>query len=167
MSPELLQLPEEKSLPLAGIPIRHPLKFMIPYRSMDSSSCGATAVFSKFCSAISLNGKVYVIGLLLSGANTDRIFAYDPASQISGEKSTDMPTARHAASLVFLDEKIWVLGGWSGVSPLVPTSKVEIYDPIANSWSNGPALDIAKAWTSAWLIDGEIHVAGGNDNQVR
>ena len=118
----------------------------------------------KFCSAISLNGKVYVIGALLSGANADRIFAYDPASKTWSEKS-NMPTARHAASLVVLDEKIWVLGGWSGVSPLVPTSKVEIYDPIANTWSNGPALDIAKAWTSAWVIDGNIHVAGGNDNQ--
>ena len=56
-----------------------------------------------------------VIGGITSGANTDRIFVYDPASQTWSEKS-NMPTARHAASLVVLDEKIWVLGGWSGVS---------------------------------------------------
>ena len=58
----------------------------------------------KYCSAISLDGKVYVIGALLSGANTDRIFAYDTASQTWSEKS-NMPTARHAASFVVLDEK--------------------------------------------------------------
>ncbi len=118
----------------------------------------------KYCSAISLNGVVYVVGCKISDTNSDRIFAYDSASQTWSEKS-NMPTARHAASLVVLDGKIWAMGGWTGQPSIVPTNKVEVYDPIANSWSNGPALDIAKAWTSAWVVDGKIYVAGGNDNQ--
>ena len=117
----------------------------------------------KYCSAITLNDVIYVVGCRISDTNSDRIFAYDSVSQTWSEKS-NMPTARHAASLVVLDGKIWAMGGWTG-QPNVSTNKVEIYDPITNTWSNGPALDIAKAWTSAWVIDGNIHVAGGNDNQ--
>ena len=118
----------------------------------------------KYCSAISLNGVIYVVGCRISDTNSDRIFAYDSLSQTWSEKN-NMPTARHAASLVVLDGKIWAMGGWTGQPSNVPTNKVEIYDPITNTWSNGPSLDIAKAWTSAWVIDGNIHVAGGNGNQ--
>ena len=118
----------------------------------------------KYCSAISLDGVVYVVGCKISDTNSNRIFAYDSISQTWSEKS-NMPTARHAASLVVLDGKIWAMGGWTGQPSNVPTNKVEVYDPISNTWSNGPALDIAKAWTSAWVVDGKIYVAGGNDNQ--
>ena len=71
----------------------------------------------KYCSAISLNGVIYVVGCRISDTNSDRIFAYDSLSQTWSEKN-NMPTARHAASLVVLDGKIWAMGGW-GVNLLM------------------------------------------------
>ena len=49
----------------------------------------------------------------------------------------------------------WVCSSYS--------SRVEIYDPVANSWTNGSPLTTTRYWASAWVSNGKIYVAGGRE----
>lgn len=57
-----------------------------------------------------------------------------------------------------LDGKVWVIGGLTSAGT---STVVEIYDPVADTWSTGPPLPLAVNHEAATVYRGEIVVLGG------
>ncbi len=126
--------------------------------------------------AVGYNGKVYVLG----GAWSDManmgvpvenwitrcapVHIYDPATN-SWSVGASMPTPRTQVAAAELNGEIWVIGGFTDEDPTdsvkEASSKVEIYDPVHDSWRNGPALPSVRFGMAAASLDGKIYVSGG------
>lgn len=70
-------------------------------------------------------------------ADTANMWALDLDNQNAGwVTKTSMPMARNHASALEVDGKIYVLGGQTGFdNGLVAHDDIQIYDPVANTWS--------------------------------
>lgn len=77
------------------------------------------------------------------------------------EDVAPLDTAREGHAAVALDGKIWVIGGWDKDGNGL--AGVEIYDPIANEWSEGPALPRPLGDVPAVAIAGKIYVVAADD----
>jgi hypothetical protein len=60
---------------------------------------------------------------------------------------------------VAVNGKIWVIGGATRFG--APTGAVEVYNPVAGSWSVRPPLQVPRAFPAVAFLDGKIVVAGG------
>lgn len=60
--------------------------------------------------------------------------------------------------MIFISDKLWVVGGSDGVSSLRST---EICDSDLNSWTFGPALNMPRANVSAVSTNGSLYAIGG------
>jgi N-acetylneuraminic acid mutarotase len=111
-----------------------------------------------------------VIGqtLYVVGEGSPATLAYDLSTGIwrsTGLASRPFVGNHHAAEVY--NGKLYLLGGLSGNSE----GKVQIYDPVLNTWTLGTPMPFAAGSSSSAVINGEIYVAGGivnNDttNQV-
>ncbi|MBB6429242.1 Kelch repeat-containing protein [Algisphaera agarilytica] len=61
----------------------------------------------------------------------------------------------HAAEVI--DGKLYLFGGLGGGS----NGKVQIYDPVADSWTTGTDIPFATGSASSALIDGKVYLASG------
>jgi N-acetylneuraminic acid mutarotase len=115
------------------------------------------------------NDKAYVIGGGQVGAwkTYSNLYAYDFINK-SWIKSglSKLPTPRvfsfgHAAPV--LNGKIYLVGGATvGKKPnLIPSTKVEIYDPISNTWQIGPSLPQGALYNVAVAAGNEVYVIAG------
>ncbi len=104
-----------------------------------------------------IDGKLYVVGGNVGGLGIDVVEAYDPVSDTWTTK-TPIPAARLDAASGVIAGKLYVVGGGN---PII--SQVDIYDPVANSWSTAatPMLD-PRAGVGAGVIDGILYVVGGD-----
>jgi Kelch motif len=66
-----------------------------------------------------------------------------------------MPTARGNLQAVSLSGLIYVIGGTTGSSSL---TTVEVYDPVANTWSPGTPLPTPEFGAGAVVANGAIYV---------
>ena len=71
-----------------------------------------------------------------------------------------MPTARRGLRLVELNGKVWAIGGYDTTH----TDKVEIYDPVSDSWETGTSLSMIRYSPALWVSAGRVF-AGGGSNQ--
>src|SRR4051812_13462801 len=79
--------------------------------------------------------------------------------------ATQLPRgALNAPAAVTLDGRIYVTGGFEAQTNL-PSDGVEIYDPQANTWSDGPPLPAPRGGHAAVVLDGKIHLLGGGNSQ--
>ena len=70
-------------------------------------------------------------GTLIDSAES---FRYDPVAN-TWTPIANIPRATGETRAVVMNGKMWVLGG--GRSAPNPSNQVDIYDPVANSWSTG------------------------------
>lgn len=120
------------------------------------------------------NGKIYAMGGCCSiGQALDILEVYDPATD-SWDSSTfptqvgtvpgpaPMPTARAYLAAVTTNGKIYSIGG-SGpaLNTNNATSVVEVYDPLANTWSTAAFMPTARFGMAAAALNGKIYVIGG------
>jgi N-acetylneuraminic acid mutarotase len=84
--------------------------------------------------AVTLNGKIYVIGgsIIAAETGTSTVFEYDSASDTWKELS-NLPIKRLEVSAVELNNKIYIIGGTGGPWPFTPHSTVYEYDPLLYS----------------------------------
>lgn len=68
-----------------------------------------------------------------------------------------MPTPRGVAASVVLDNKIYVLGGWTTQD----SAAVEVYDPIANSWETKANMPTPRNNLTAAVVNGKIYAIAG------
>lgn len=70
------------------------------------------------------------------------------------------PFQRRATSVAAHDGKLFVLGGMQAVGG--PTTRVDVYDPSSDSWTEGPAIPgsgMSGFGSSAFECDGELYVS--------
>ncbi|RMG25637.1 MAG: hypothetical protein D6730_10565, partial [Bacteroidetes bacterium] len=109
--------------------------------------------------AIALNGKFYVIG----GRGNKPVQVYDP-QQNSWQDQAEPPLEMHHFQLVSVNGLIYVVGGFTGNFPHeTPLSHVYVYDPLANSWQQGPAIPAGRRRGSAGAVvyNDKIYVISG------
>ena len=107
-----------------------------------------------------LNGRVYVIGGLVTRAATAVLEAFDTGS---GEwvRLADLPTPIHHAAAATAVGKIYSIGGFVGFT-FSPTASFLEYDPLINSWTARAPLPRARGALAAATIDDKIYAVGGN-----
>ena len=75
---------------------------------------------------------------------------------------TPPPTARTEASVVILENKIFIIGGFT---PNGISAKVEMLDLATGIWSERSLLPQALHHTSASVVNGRIYVIGGFESE--
>ena len=113
-------------------------------------------------SSFLVDGRVYVVGgYVPKGGPVSTVDVYDPATD-TWTQVADLPTPRSAMVSCVLDDKIYAISGFvlraEGVAD-VPV--VEVYDPIANEWQQGPDIPQPMRSVPCAAMDSRIYVFGG------
>ncbi len=106
---------------------------------------------------IGVEGKIYVIGGV--GSHPNRVFVFDPGTDRWETLQARLPAARSALALVVRNGDIFALGG--RLTQGAPTARVDILDLETGQWRAGPALPEPRAGLGAAVMDGQVHVVGG------
>ena len=112
-----------------------------------------------------------------SGGNTvsngfDAVQIFDPATGLwessaeAGSTLAPLPQARGGTGkAVFFNDEFYVLGGetqnGAGATTDRVYDRVEIYDPVANTWRSGTAMPTARHGIFPLLHAGRVYVLGG------
>ena len=74
-----------------------------------------------------------------------------------------MPEARSCHTAAVVDGKIYVVGGDldDADGEEVVTDRVDVYDPVADSWQQLAAMPTARNSHAAAVVDGKVYVSGG------
>jgi N-acetylneuraminic acid mutarotase len=109
--------------------------------------------------ATTFNGSIYVIGGYTNNnwMPSSNLYIYDPKNDIWIEGS-QMPTARGALTAVFIDKKLYAIGG-EGVDGIMDHN--EIYDSKTKSWLSKSPMPTARHHTASAIVDGKVYVIGG------
>src|SRR5690606_30195116 len=86
---------------------------------------------------------------------------YDPATDAWTTSPDSIPEGVNHAGLVYLDGKLYLVGGFRGAT-FDPIDAVWIYDIAAGTWTAGPPLPTARGAMAVAVLNGKIHVIGGN-----
>lgn len=87
---------------------------------------------------------------------------YDPATGTWGFTGNLVSPRFFHTATPLLDGRILVVAGWDDDFFQTVTSAVELYDPLAGSWSSAASLDKGRVFhTATRLQDGRVVVAGG------
>jgi N-acetylneuraminic acid mutarotase/glucose/arabinose dehydrogenase len=100
-----------------------------------------------------IGGKLYLVG-----EGSPATFAYDLTTETwtsSGLAERPFPGTHHAAEVV--EGKLYLFGGIGAES----AGKVQIYDPVANTWTEGAPMPFAAGSSSSAVIGNQVYVAGG------
>ena len=104
-----------------------------------------------------IEGKLYVVGGV--GPRSKDLWIYDPATDRWDVAPAALPTQREHLAVTALDDKLYAIAGrWGDEGNL---AAFEIYDPSAGTWTRGPDLPTARSGLTAGVLDGRIHVTGG------
>lgn len=98
-----------------------------------------------------INGKLYVVG---EGSN--KTLAYDFATKTWSQGLAVRPFPGHHHACETYQGKWYLIGGLGGGE-----GRVQIYDPVANSWSVGADVPWAGGSMCTALIGGKIYASGG------
>ena len=99
-----------------------------------------------------IGGHLYVVGEGV--ANT---FALDILARTWDDTLAPRPFPGHHHSAETVDGLLYLIGGLD----LGSEGKVQIYDPVADSWSAGADMPWAAGSVQTCVIDGKIYAAGG------
>lgn len=106
---------------------------------------------------VAFEGRLHVIGG--DGETTD-VLIYDPATDTWERGAAQPGAARDHLKALAVGDEIWALGGRIDDDPQ-PT--VDVYDPTADRWSEGTDLPEDMSAMAVGVLDGRIHVVGGED----
>ncbi|MEO0650816.1 MAG: kelch repeat-containing protein [Planctomycetota bacterium] len=100
-----------------------------------------------------------VIGgeLIVVGEADSRTFVYDLLGGSWSTAANDRPFAGAAHAAETVDGKLYLIGGIGAGSE----GAVQIYDPVAQTWSSGAPMPWSGGAVSTAVIGGEIYAAGG------
>lgn len=118
--------------------------------------------------------KIYVIGgrTVDGGITTGINEVYNPATD-TWETKKPMPTARQELEANTVNGKIYLIGGVvpdpklpAGVSVYIPTNRTEVYDPHADTWTNGSSLPNILFNYASSVLDNKIYIVAGNNGDT-
>lgn len=157
---------------LGGLPTVPP-----PYATVEAYSPSSRAWITRApmptarvnFGAVSLNGSLFAIGgdnlaPCSCPTNTLRtVEIYNPTTD-SWSAGVPMPTARSEPGVAALDGVIYVVGGYTWVSPsqgLRNTAVVEAFDVTTGVWSTKAPLPVATKGLAVVAADGVLYAIGG------
>jgi len=103
---------------------------------------------------------------------------YDPRTNrwmtSDGSPGAPPPLPQHRGGMgkaIYLDRAFWVIGGETidgpGATGSGTYARVDIFDPVANSWQAGPPLQVARQGIFPVVDDGRVLVVGGGTSSGR
>jgi hypothetical protein len=114
--------------------------------------------------AAAVNGVVYVIGGFDVGtqAALSTVDALDTATRTWSTKRP-IPTPRYGAAATVVDNRICVVGGYHGgtIQGAPALTSMECYDPVADSWSSGPAMPTGRMSLGFDAVGSSAYAVGG------
>jgi len=126
---------------------------------------------ASYIPAATSNGLIYVIGGAFWDATLGTPTLVDTANSFSYDPDTDTITAitsipratGETRAVTAPDGTIWVLGG--GRTAPNPSNEVDVYDPVGDIWTTGPAFPTARRNFAADIdaATGTIWAIGGYD----
>ncbi|NJM20233.1 MAG: kelch-like protein [Richelia sp. RM2_1_2] len=147
------------SLIALGLPVFSQAQSQLPYWTEAASP---TVARQELYPEV-LNGKIYVVGGLLS-PNTGfsaHFESYDPVKD-AWTALRPIPEARHHITLSAVNGLLYGVGGFTGGFPdwrAQPT--MFIYNPASNTWTGGTDLPAARAEGVSAVVDDKIYLIGG------
>jgi N-acetylneuraminic acid mutarotase len=114
--------------------------------------------------------QIYVFGVYAGDVGSSRwdpsLFVYDVAAD---QWSVKAPVAKHVIdrACVATEDAIWLFGGFDRSMPLAQTTdRVDVYDPLADSWASDTRLPTTRHRASASRIGNEVFVFGGQGTYI-
>ncbi len=110
---------------------------------------------------VAFGGKLYIAGGV-SGSRLTDFYVFDPTTQ----NTAALPfftVPRETPTVGVIDGKIYVVGGYNGSADL---TDVEIYDPVAQSWSTGTPVSRPQPWQHGLALNGIIYLGSRQRNDV-
>ena len=105
------------------------------------------------------DGKIYVIGGWNSSLPTSVVEAYDPSTNTWASKASMVGHLSACSVSGAINGKIYVVTGCNGTSGYF--GLLDVYDPVANSWSSLPSAPNAHGAGAGGVINGKLYVVGG------
>lgn len=110
---------------------------------------------------------IYVLGALIGTSFTasGSTFALNPATDTEWQTLAPMPGGRERGAAVtdMIDGKVYVAGGFRNV---MASDLVDVYDPVANTWTPLASMPATRDHACGAAIGGELIVAGGRTVQT-
>ncbi|MHA6289469.1 Kelch repeat-containing protein [Maricaulis sp. CAU 1757] len=112
-------------------------------------------------SLVALDGRLYAVGGL---TDDGQMHVFD--AEARSWDSIDIPAGvtRRAAAVAALDGRLYVLGGRDDAGT---SDRVDVYDPVTDSWESGPVLPEARSGSAVAVHAGRLHVLGGRSADAR
>ncbi len=110
-----------------------------------------------------INGRIYIYGYNDIGvdAGNGTLDIYNPTTNVWTTGATPL-LARAGASVGVINGRMYVVGGCiTSDCRIGTTNQLEIYDPVANSWSFGASMVTARSGAAVGVIAGKLYVTGG------
>ncbi len=123
-----------------------------------------------------INGHIYIAGgRNISNTNLNTLYDYDIAADTWTQRA-NLPTGINVPGSAVICDKLWIFGGGdpfvggsaamplagkSGVQVPDTTNILQVYDPVSDSWSNGPSLNQVRSFTAGTDVRNTAVVVGG------
>lgn len=113
-----------------------------------------------YAQAATIGGKIYIPGGEdASGAVQSSFESYDPRTQ-QWEELPALPAPRSRYALAAVEGKLYLFGGWDGVSN---RSEVFTYNPGDRQWASLAPMPTPRQSCGAALLNGSVYIVGGQD----
>ena len=115
-----------------------------------------------------LKGRIYIAGGIDENNLTTAVaFRYDLRPD-TWEQIADLPAARHHMPLAVVNDTLYAIGGLTTTGGgFVAEDNLWIYDETTDSWQTRTALPRPRGASTAGVVDGQIIVAGGYDENTQ
>lgn len=107
-----------------------------------------------------INGKLYIASGNNGLTEVNTLYIYDIASNTWSTGAT-VPTPVTGPGSAVYQGKLYLFGGGAPFPATITAT--QIYDPGTNSWSSGPAMNVARLWFYGGAVDNTSIVAPGGE----
>jgi N-acetylneuraminic acid mutarotase len=87
----------------------------------------------------------------------------DISTNTSWQTKASMPTPRMDAASAVVNNKIYIIGGWTGTTTI---SLVEEYDPSTNTWATKTSMPTIRLSMGCGVVNNKIYVFGGGNGST-
>ena len=116
-------------------------------------SGGGSAVISEI---------LYVVGGQISGGTAANVEFYDGATDTWFFSASSMPAGgRTDPGIGVINGKIYVAEGWVNGNPDTSTNVLEVFDPVADSWTTAAPAGALRGAVASAVINNKLYVTGG------
>jgi hypothetical protein len=116
-------------------------------------------------------GKIYVFGgynkhdTISVNYGSQSVQVFDPKTNTWDTSKSDMPNERAHTSVELVNNKMYLIGGTSGLPFVLRYRSIEIYDPKTDSWEANPIPMLSQRFACGTVsTGGKIYLIGGHDN---